>query len=48
MEALESLGFQRQSSSEALASIAKKRGSVEGLGVEDLIMLALRELNSRA
>lgn len=48
MEALESLGFPRQSSSEALAAIAKKRGSVDGLGVEDLIMLALRELNSGA
>lgn len=47
LEALESLGFSRQSASEALSEVHRARGSTEGLGVEDLIMLALRHLNGR-
>lgn len=47
LDALESLGFSRQDASEALSEVNRARGSTEGLGVEDLIMLALRYLNGR-
>lgn len=48
IDALESLGFSRQEGSEALSSLSRERGSTEGLGVEDLIMLALKRLNHKA
>ncbi|PIE54904.1 MAG: Holliday junction branch migration protein RuvA [Dethiosulfovibrio peptidovorans] len=45
LEALESLGFSRQASVQAMAVVAEHR-SLEGLGVEELIMIALKHLSS--
>lgn len=48
LEALESLGFSRLNASDALSEVLKTRGSIDGVGIEDLIMLTLRYLNRRS
>ncbi len=45
LDALESLGFSRPKGADVLSQLSKERGSLEGLSLEELIMLALRRLN---
>lgn len=48
LEAIESLGFGPKEAEEAVNSLSKEMGSIENIGLEELIMLVLKRLNHKS